>query len=52
MDGFFLNGVYMYMYIYIYIKWNSLKGGNSGIYDNMDEPWGLHHKWNKPVTER
>ena len=28
------------------------KEWNSDVCYNMDEPWGLYAKWNKPVTKR
>ena len=49
-----MSGLKMW-YVYIHTQWNAIhlyKEGNSAIYNNMDEPWGHHVKWNKPVTER
>ena len=28
------------------------KEGNSDICQNLDAPWGLYVKWNRPVTKR
>ena len=36
--------------IYSGIIFSFTKEGNSTTINNMDRPWGMYAKWNKPVT--